>query len=88
MRRRAGGTGHTATATSWADIAAQGAGGTRKGKKRWKKGNRGEFTQRGKKSSRRGRVKYTPTKRDHATREVEGCDTYLDRWRQAEVTPW
>ena len=32
MRRRAGEIGHTAVVTSWEDIAAQGAGGTRRGK--------------------------------------------------------
>ena len=56
--------------------------------KRWKKGDRGESTQYAKKANRRGRVKYAPTKRNHATREVKGCDTYLDRRRKAEVTPW
>jgi len=55
---------------------------------RWKKGSRGESTQSAKKGGRRGKVKYTPTKRDHATHEVKGYDTYLGWRRQAEVTPW
>jgi len=32
MRQRTGEIGHTATATTWADIAAQGAGGMRRGR--------------------------------------------------------
>jgi hypothetical protein len=38
-----------------------------------------EFTHSAKKGSQIGRVKYTPTKIDHATWEVKGCDTFLDR---------
>jgi len=40
MRQRAGEIGHTATATTWADIAAQGAGGTRMGREAVDEGER------------------------------------------------
>ena len=81
VRRTAGEIGHTAATTSWADIAVQEAGGTRRGREAVE-----EVKQR-KKGSRRKRAKYMPTKRDHATRKVKGYDTYLGRRRQAEVTP-
>jgi len=38
MRRRAGEIGHTATAISWADIAAHGAGGTRRSRETLEEG--------------------------------------------------
>ena len=63
MRQRAGEAVHTATAISWADIAAKGAGGTRKAGNRWKKRRREEFTEH--EERRRGRVKHNPTERDH-----------------------
>ena len=40
MRQRTGEIGHTATATTWADIAAQGAGGTRRGREAVDEGER------------------------------------------------
>ena len=55
---------------------------------RWKKGRRGETTQYAKKANRRGRVKYTPTKRNHTTRGGQGLRHIPGQERQAEVTPW
>ena len=56
--------------------------------KRWKKGSKGESTQYAKKANRRGRVNYTPTKRNHAIREAKGLDTYLGEGGHADVAPW
>ena len=80
MRRKAGEIGHNAAATSCVDITAQGSGATRRDRKTVEEGEQ-RRVQYAKKANRRGRVKYMPTKRNHATREIKGCDTYLSRRR-------
>jgi len=82
MRQRTREIGHTATATTWADIAAQGAGGTRRGREAV---DEGEYA---KKGSQRIIKEYTPKNRKHDTREVKSRDIYLSRRKQTVVTLW